>query len=241
MKPTNSRTSLARCTARNASAAAKAAATARPPAAAAKARRPQRRLDPPRFRRRPDAPLPQTSASRIQPVSFPHRIRGHQCRRSRKLDAAITEVTPAVLAAAGLIRANDAPVAVLGEWRNQPRLQDHRCQVLRFRQGQDREGRRPGPSRPDGRAHLRFLIDDLWLVSSPPRPIHKSRIANRRSSHALRLHQLHENPELRSRIFYTLALLFVSRVGAHIPLPGLDPAPLQRFFTNRSAEPAARW
>ena len=31
-------------------------------------------------------------------------------------------------------------------------------------------------------------------------------------------------PELRSRIFYTLALLFVSRVGAHIPLPGLDPA-----------------
>jgi large subunit ribosomal protein L15 len=31
-----------------------------------------------------------------------------------KLDAAITEVTPAVLAAAGLIRAGDAPVAVLG-------------------------------------------------------------------------------------------------------------------------------
>ena len=30
-------------------------------------------------------------------------------------------------------------------------------------------------------------------------------------------------PELRSRILYTLALLFVSRVGAHIPLPGLDP------------------
>ena len=27
-------------------------------------------------------------------------------------------------------------------------------------------------------------------------------------------------PELRSRIFYTLALLFVARVGAHIPLPG---------------------
>ena len=40
-------------------------------------------------------------------------------------------------------------------------------------------------------------------------------------------------PELRSRIFYTLALLFISRVGAHIPLPGLDPAPLQRFFTEQ--------
>jgi preprotein translocase subunit SecY len=42
-------------------------------------------------------------------------------------------------------------------------------------------------------------------------------------------------PELRSRIFYTLALLFISRVGAHIPLPGLDPAPLQRFFTEQAS------
>ena len=31
-----------------------------------------------------------------------------------KLDAAITEITAAVLAAAGLIRAGDAPLAVLG-------------------------------------------------------------------------------------------------------------------------------
>jgi preprotein translocase subunit SecY len=37
-------------------------------------------------------------------------------------------------------------------------------------------------------------------------------------------------PELRSRILYTLALLFVARVCAHIPLPGLDPKPLQDFF-----------
>ncbi len=42
-------------------------------------------------------------------------------------------------------------------------------------------------------------------------------------------------PELRSRIFYTLALLFVARVGAHIPLPGLDPAPLQKFFADSTA------
>jgi preprotein translocase subunit SecY len=41
-------------------------------------------------------------------------------------------------------------------------------------------------------------------------------------------------PELRSRIFYTLALLFISRVGAHIPLPGLDPGPLQHFFTDQA-------
>ena len=35
-------------------------------------------------------------------------------------------------------------------------------------------------------------------------------------------------PELRSRILYTLSLLFIARVGAHIPLPGLDPKPLQQ-------------
>ena len=41
-------------------------------------------------------------------------------------------------------------------------------------------------------------------------------------------------PELRSRIFYTLSLLFVARVGAHIPLPGFDPAPLQKFFAEQA-------
>ncbi|HOG93154.1 MAG TPA: hypothetical protein PLE80_06245 [Opitutaceae bacterium] len=42
-------------------------------------------------------------------------------------------------------------------------------------------------------------------------------------------------PELRSRIFYTLSLLFVARVGAHIPLPGIDPQPLQQFFADQSS------
>jgi preprotein translocase subunit SecY len=42
-------------------------------------------------------------------------------------------------------------------------------------------------------------------------------------------------PELRSRILYTLGLLFVARVGAHIPLPGVDPQPLQRFFADQTA------
>ena len=41
-------------------------------------------------------------------------------------------------------------------------------------------------------------------------------------------------PELRSRIFYTLALLFVARVGCAIPLPGIDPHPLQEFFKNQT-------
>jgi preprotein translocase subunit SecY len=42
-------------------------------------------------------------------------------------------------------------------------------------------------------------------------------------------------PELRSRILYTLGLLFVARVGAHIPLPGIDPKPLQLFFAEQTA------
>ena len=45
-------------------------------------------------------------------------------------------------------------------------------------------------------------------------------------------------PELRSRIFYTLALLFIARVGAQIPLPGIDPHPLQHFFKDNAASAA---
>jgi len=46
-------------------------------------------------------------------------------------------------------------------------------------------------------------------------------------------------PELRSRIFYTLVLLFIARVGAHIPLPGIDPHPLQTFFADQTASGGA--
>ena len=42
-------------------------------------------------------------------------------------------------------------------------------------------------------------------------------------------------PELRSRILYTLALLFVARVAAHIVLPGIDPHPLMKFFEDQTA------
>jgi preprotein translocase subunit SecY len=42
-------------------------------------------------------------------------------------------------------------------------------------------------------------------------------------------------PELRSRIFYTLALLFVARVGAHIPLPGIDMTPVQAFLAAQTS------
>jgi len=40
-------------------------------------------------------------------------------------------------------------------------------------------------------------------------------------------------PELRQKIFFTLALLFIARVGANIPLPGVDPSPIKEFFDLR--------
>ncbi|GAB4268334.1 MAG TPA: preprotein translocase subunit SecY [Opitutae bacterium] len=42
-------------------------------------------------------------------------------------------------------------------------------------------------------------------------------------------------PELRQRIFFTLGLLFVARVGANVPLPGVDPTRLQAFFQDQIA------
>ncbi|MDR2576546.1 MAG: preprotein translocase subunit SecY [Puniceicoccales bacterium] len=40
--------------------------------------------------------------------------------------------------------------------------------------------------------------------------------------------------ELRHRLFFTLVLIFVVRIGACIPLPGLDPAPLRAFFSAQA-------
>lgn len=41
--------------------------------------------------------------------------------------------------------------------------------------------------------------------------------------------------ELRHRIFFTLCVVFIARMGANIPLPGIDPAPLQNFYADRMA------
>jgi len=40
--------------------------------------------------------------------------------------------------------------------------------------------------------------------------------------------------ELRKRIFFTLAMLIVFRLGAHIPVPGIDSAALSEFFKANS-------
>jgi len=39
-------------------------------------------------------------------------------------------------------------------------------------------------------------------------------------------------PELKSRILFTLAMLIVFRIGAHIPVPGIDAAVLAQFFSQ---------
>ncbi len=39
-------------------------------------------------------------------------------------------------------------------------------------------------------------------------------------------------PELKSRILFTLAMLIVYRIGAHIPVPGIDAGVLAQFFSQ---------
>jgi preprotein translocase subunit SecY len=41
--------------------------------------------------------------------------------------------------------------------------------------------------------------------------------------------------DLRQRLLFTLALIFIARIGANIPIPGIDPLPLRNFFANQSA------
>jgi len=41
-------------------------------------------------------------------------------------------------------------------------------------------------------------------------------------------------PDLRKRILFTLGLLFVYRLGGHLPTPGIDTAKLESFFTQGS-------
>ena len=41
-------------------------------------------------------------------------------------------------------------------------------------------------------------------------------------------------PDLRKRILFTLGMLFVYRLGGHLPTPGIDTAKLETFFTQGS-------
>jgi preprotein translocase subunit SecY len=42
------------------------------------------------------------------------------------------------------------------------------------------------------------------------------------------------NSELKSRLLFVLGALFVYRVGAHIPVPGIDPKALALMFEQQS-------
>lgn len=43
-------------------------------------------------------------------------------------------------------------------------------------------------------------------------------------------------PEVRTKLLFTLGLLFIARIGANIPLPGLDVAPLQEFLREQAVK-----
>ena len=40
-------------------------------------------------------------------------------------------------------------------------------------------------------------------------------------------------PDLRKRILFTLGLLFVYRIGGHIPTPGIDAKALENYFMGQ--------
>ena len=42
--------------------------------------------------------------------------------------------------------------------------------------------------------------------------------------------------DIRKKILYTLAMLFVVRLGSQLPTPGVDPTVIQEFFANQSGE-----
>lgn len=47
--------------------------------------------------------------------------------------------------------------------------------------------------------------------------------------------EMYRIKDLRKKIFITLGLLIVSRVGAVIPIPGIDPEVLKLFFLSQSS------
>ena len=45
-------------------------------------------------------------------------------------------------------------------------------------------------------------------------------------------------PELRARLIATVALIFVARIGANIPLPGIDPKDIMDYYTSMADQSA---
>ena len=49
--------------------------------------------------------------------------------------------------------------------------------------------------------------------------------------------QIFTLPDLRNKILYVLALLFIARILAHVPLPGVDLESLRSFFSRNQIFP----
>lgn len=49
-----------------------------------------------------------------------------------------------------------------------------------------------------------------------------------------KIEEIFSIPELRRRIIWTLFFLFIYRVGAHVPTPGIDGDALSQFFAQQS-------
>ena len=47
--------------------------------------------------------------------------------------------------------------------------------------------------------------------------------------------EMYRIKSLRKKIFITLGMMIVTRIGAVIPIPGIDPVVLKRFFLSQSA------
>ena len=41
-------------------------------------------------------------------------------------------------------------------------------------------------------------------------------------------------PELRRRVLFTLLMVLIVRIGAYIPVPGINPVALEQLFTQTS-------
>ena len=47
---------------------------------------------------------------------------------------------------------------------------------------------------------------------------------------------LWHNPDLRKRVLFLLGALIVFRIGAHVPVPGVDAAALAKLYQKRCRE-----
>ena len=177
-----------------------------------------------------------------------------------KLDAA-SEITEDALVASGLVRrkldgvrvlakgdvtsrlnlsvtgASKAAVEAVEKSRWQP--QDHGGGLRRNNPMTPKKGRHDGCGRPAGRPKSN------WTCIAPPDPFRPCGAPFiKRGGMASAAEQMAANmswrafgkaTELRQRIWFTLGLLIIYRIGTYIPVPGIDGVELRAFFDQAAA------